>query len=93
MALYSMKDALNKMLEQSQWKDHYLAGKIKLDWEKLMGKTVAKHTNDLIIKDGRLYIYTDVAPLKNELSYNKQLLIEKINQYLEENFIREIILC
>lgn len=93
MALYSMKDALNKMLEQSQWKDRYLAGKIKLDWEKLMGKTVAKHTNDLIIKDGRLYIYTDVAPLKNELSYNKQLLIEKINQYLEENFIREIILC
>lgn len=93
MALYSMKDALNKMLEQSQWKERYLVEKIKLDWEKLMGKTVAKHTNDLIIKDHKLYIYTDVAPLKNELSYNKPLLIEKINQHLEENFIREIILC
>jgi predicted nucleic acid-binding Zn ribbon protein len=88
-----MKDALNKMLEQSQWKERYLVEKIKLDWEKLMGKTVAKHTNDLIIKDHKLYIYTDVAPLKNELSYNKPLLIEKINQHLEENFIREIILC
>ncbi len=91
MSLYSIKDALNKMLEQSQWKDRYLAEKIKLDWEKLMGKTVAKHTTDLMIRDGKLYIYTDVAPLKNELSYNKQLLVEKINQYLEENFIREII--
>lgn len=93
MALYSMKDALNKMLEQSQWKERYLAEKIKLDWEKLMGKTVSRHTNDLIIKDRKLYIYTDVAPLKNELSYNKPLLIEKINQHLEENFIKEIILC
>ncbi|MCC7030288.1 MAG: DUF721 domain-containing protein [Chitinophagaceae bacterium] len=93
MALYSMKDALNKMLEQSQWKERYLVEKIKLDWEKLMGKTVAKHTNDLIIKDRKLYIYTDVAPLKNELSYNKTLLIERINQHLEENFIKEIILC
>ncbi len=81
------------MLEQSQWKERYLVEKIKLDWEKLMGKTVSKHTNDLIIKDHKLYIYTDVAPLKNELSYNKSLLIEKINQHLEENFIKEIILC
>ncbi|MBK8146119.1 MAG: DUF721 domain-containing protein [Bacteroidetes bacterium] len=40
-----------------------------------------------------MYIYTDVAPLRNELSYNKTLLIEKINQHLEENFIKEIILC
>ena len=88
-----MKEALNKMLEQSQWKERYLVEKIKLDWEKLMGKTVSKHTNDLIIKDHKLYIYTDVAPLKNELSYNKNLLIEKMNQHLEENFIKEIILC
>jgi predicted nucleic acid-binding Zn ribbon protein len=93
MALYSMKEALNKMLEQSRWKERYLAEKIKLDWEKLMGITVAKHTRDLIIKDQKLYIYTDVAPLRNELSYNKSLLIEKINQHLEENFIKEIILC
>ncbi len=93
MALYSMKEALNKMLEQSQWKERYMAEKVKLDWEKLMGITVAKHTKDLIIKDHKLYIYTDVAPLKNELSYNKTLLIEKINQHLEENFIKEIILC
>ena len=70
-----------------------MAEKVKLDWEKLMGITVAKHTKDLIIKDHKLYIYTDVAPLKNELSYNKTLLIEKINQHLEENFIKEIILC
>lgn len=81
------------MLEQSQWKERYMAEKVKLDWEKLMGITVAKHTKDLIIKDHKLYIYTDVAPLKNELSYNKTLLIEKINQHLEENFIKEIILC
>ncbi len=93
MALYSMKDALNKMLEQSQWKERYLAEKIKLDWEKLMGKTVAKHTDKLIIKDHKLYIYTQVAPLKNELSYNKQLLLDKINQHLEDPFIKEIIIC
>ena len=93
MAEYSIKEAVNKMLEQSQWKDRYMAQKIKQDWEMLMGKTISKHTNDLMIKDKKLYIYTDTAPLKNELSYNKPLLIAKINQHLEENYIRDIILC
>ncbi|MBK8146120.1 MAG: hypothetical protein IPK62_14590 [Bacteroidetes bacterium] len=37
MALYSMKEALNKMLEQSRWKERYLAEKIKLDWGEING--------------------------------------------------------
>ncbi|HMN33741.1 MAG TPA: DUF721 domain-containing protein [Chitinophagaceae bacterium] len=90
MALYSMKEALDKMLEQSHWKERYLAEKIKLDWGKLMGKTIEKYTNDLVIKDGILYIFTTTASLKNELSYNKALLIEKINQHLGEPFVKDV---
>lgn len=93
MALYSMKEALDKMLEQSHWKERYLVEKIKQDWELLMGKTIAKYTSDLVIHQGKLYIYTSTAPLKNELSYNKDLLIEKINQHLGEKFIKEVVLC
>ncbi len=92
MAQYSMQEALNKMLEESNWKYRYQVTKLKQDWEKLMGKTVAKHTQDLVIKDGKLYIYTNVAPLKHELSYNKNLVIQKINQYFGEAFIKEVII-
>lgn len=91
MAQYSMKEAINKMLEESHWKHRYHASKLKQDWELLMGKTIARHTEDLKIKEGKLYIYTNVAPLKHELSYNKLLLVAKINQHLGEDFIKEII--
>jgi hypothetical protein len=57
-----------------------------------MGKTVAKHTNDLQIREGKLYIYTNVAPLKNELNYSKALLVERINQHFGEQFIKEVII-
>ncbi len=90
MTLYSMKEAINLMLEQSHWKERYLVEKIKLDWEILMGKTIAKYTNDLAIKDGILYIFTNTAALKNELSYNKALLIEKINKHIGESFIKDV---
>jgi len=86
-----MKEAINKMLEDSHWKYKYQVTKLKEDWELLMGKTVAKHTENLKLKDGTLYIYTNIAPLKNELSYNKHLLIAKINQHFGEAFINDIV--
>jgi len=91
MAQYSMKEAINKMLEDSHWKYKYQVTKLKEDWELLMGKTVAKHTENLKLKDGKLYIYTNIAPLKKELSYHKHLLIAKINQHFGEAFINDIV--
>ena len=91
MPQYSMNEAINKMLEDSHWKYRYQVTKLKEDWELLMGRTVAKHTDEIKIKDGKLIIYTNIAPLKNELSYNKLLLIHKINQHFGEDFIKDII--
>ena len=85
-----MREALDRMLVESHWKDRYLAVKLKEDWEALMGKTVARYTTDVQIRDHVLYIRTDVAALKNELRYNRELLIEKLNQHLGEPFIRDI---
>ena len=91
MAEYSMQEAIKKMLAESHWKSRYQIAKLKQDWELLMGKMVARYTNDLQFRDGILYVYSDVAALKNELSYNKALLIERLNQHLDEKFIKEII--
>lgn len=89
--LYSVSDAIQKMLNESHWKYRYQLTKLREDWELLMGKTVAKHTTDLMLREGVLYIYTNVAALKNELSYNKALLIAKLNQHLGEAFIKDIV--
>ena len=86
-----MREAIDKMLKESHWKPRYQGTKLKEDWETLMGKTVARHTDDLKIRDGILYIYTNIAPLKNELSYNKSLLVAKINQHFGETFIKDIV--
>jgi predicted nucleic acid-binding Zn ribbon protein len=91
MPQYSMQEAIQKMLEESHWKYRYQVTKLKQDWEELMGKTVAKHTKELKLKDGVLFIFSDVAALKNELSYNKHLLIAKLNQHFGETFIKEIV--
>lgn len=91
MAQYSISDAIQKMIDQSHWKYSYQVVKLREDWELLMGKTVAKHTNDLQIQNGKLFIYTTTAPLKNELNYNKTALVQRINDHFGEEFITDVI--
>jgi hypothetical protein len=57
-----------------------------------MGKTVARYTDEMYVQDKKLFIRTNVAALKKELSFSKHLLVAKINQYFEEEVIREVVI-
>ncbi len=61
-------------------------------WEKLMGKTIAKYTDSIKIFGSKLYITTQVAPLKQELVYQKENIIIRVNEALGENVIKEVII-
>ncbi len=48
---------------------------------------------ELRMRDGKkLTIYTDVAPLKQELLLGKEQLIARINEYFEDKVVDEIII-
>ena len=41
--------------------------------------------------NGNLYVKLKSAPLKNELNYNKEKLINEINKELKEKLVKKII--
>jgi hypothetical protein len=57
-----------------------------------MGKTIAKYTEQVFVKDKLLFIYTTNATLKNELLYNKANIIKKVNAAIEEGYITDVII-
>ena len=57
-----------------------------------MGKTVAKYTDKIQIINSTLFITTTVAPLKNELLYQKEKIIERVNEALGQKTIKEVII-
>lgn len=61
-------------------------------WEQLMGKAIAKYTDKIQIVNNTLFITTSVAPLKNELLYQKEKIKERVNEALGENIIREVVI-
>lgn len=87
-----MGDALRQFLRQSKLNGSIQALQIEEVWEKLMGKTIAKYTDKINIHGTTLYISTTVAPLKQELLYQKEKIIQRVNEALGERVIREVVI-
>jgi hypothetical protein len=91
MAEFSMGDALKDFLQSSRLKGGVQALQIQDVWENIMGKTVARYTDSLKIYGTTLYIATSMAPLKQELLYQKDKIIQRVNEVLGENVVKAIV--
>jgi Dna[CI] antecedent, DciA len=92
MGEYSMQDAMKKFLKQSRLNGYVQALQIEDVWAAIMGKTISKYTEKIQIHGSKLYITTSVGPLKNELQFQKESIIKRVNEALGEEVIKEVII-
>lgn len=92
MAEISISDAIRDFLKTSKLKTGIQAIQIEEAWENIMGKTIAKYTDKIEIINSTLFISSSVAPLKNELMYQKTKIMERVNEALGERIIKEIVI-
>ena len=92
MSEFSLKDAIQQFLNQSRIKGDIQALRIEEIWEQIMGKTIARYTDKLQLIGGKLIVTTQVGPLKQELIYQKEKIIQRVNEALGEKVITEIVI-
>ena len=92
MGEYSIGDAMQQFLNKSKLKGDIQALQIEDVWEQIMGKTVARYTEKLQLYGDKLIVTTTVAPLKQELAYQKEKIIQRINEALGNLVVREVII-
>jgi hypothetical protein len=56
-----------------------------------MGKPIAARTTKIYIKDKKLFLGIDSAPLKKELLMAKQKMIELLNKTAQQDIIAEVV--
>ena len=91
MGEFSMSDALNQFLDQSRLKNNIQALRIEDVWAQIMGKTISKYTDKLQIINDTLIITTHVAPLRQELAYQKEKIIQRVNEALGQKIIAKVV--
>lgn len=91
MGEYSIGDALKEFMDQSRLKGSIQSLQLEDAWEKIMGKTCAKYTDKLQIIGDTLIVTTSVAPLKQELVFQKDKIIERVNEIFGQKVIRKLV--
>lgn len=87
----SIKEAIDDLLNAYRLSSKLDEHRLIADWEKIMGKMIAKHTREIFIKDKILYVKLDSAVLREELSYGKSKLIRLLNDTIGKPVIADII--
>jgi hypothetical protein len=92
MGTYHIGDALKDVVAKSRLKNGLRAAQISDIWEEVMGKTISKYTEKLEMINQTLFVTTHVAALKNELHFQKDLIIQRINEKFGEKVISNIVI-
>ena len=92
MGEHSLQDAIKQFLKGSKIRGFIQAMQIEEVWEQLMGKTIARYTDKIQLFGNKLIITTHVAPLKQELNFQKEKIKQRVNETLKENIVTEVII-
>lgn len=85
-------DAIKDFLDRSRLNSGVKALQLTDAWEKLMGKTIARYTDKIEVVNRTLFIHTNIAPLKQELMYQREKIIERVNEAMGANTINEVVI-
>ncbi len=92
MGEHHIGDAMKQFVNKSKLKNGIRAIQIEEIWQTLMGPTIARYTEKIEIINDTVFITTYVGPLKQELMYQKVKIMQRINEAMNENIIREVII-
>jgi predicted nucleic acid-binding Zn ribbon protein len=87
-----LKDAILELLDSFHLKERVNEMRLKENWEKIFGKTITKYTQHISVRDKKLFLNIESASLRQELTFNKAKMIERINESIAPGFVEEIVL-
>ncbi len=85
-----LKQLIDKMLRSYGLGDKLDEMSLVKSWEELVGKMIANHTKDIYFNKGVLYVQLDSSTLRQELSYVKSDLIQKLNDKAGKVMVKDI---
>ncbi|MBI1226785.1 MAG: DUF721 domain-containing protein [Bacteroidetes bacterium] len=86
-----LKDVLKGLVDDLRWKEPLNEAKVRQVWKDKMGTTINSYTMDINLRKGKLYITLTSAPLKQELSYEREKIMSMMNSELGGSFVTEVI--
>ena len=90
--LKTIKNIIENFVDQKSISDGIFNVKVQKAWENAVEKKILDYTKEIYVKGEVLYIKVSNPILKQEILYSKQKVINLINEELEKDLIKKIVL-
>ena len=90
--LKPIKNIIENFVEQKSISDGIFNIKVQKAWENAVEKKILDYTKEIYVRGEVLYIKVSNPILKQEILYSKQKVINLINEELEKDLIKKIVL-
>ena len=87
----SLTDILNDCLRQNGLETPLNQYRLIESWNTVVGKTIARYTGDLFIKNQTLYVKVKSSTLKSDLMMGRSSLVHQLNEHVGAYVISDII--
>lgn len=88
----TLKDALQNLLRAYRLKGKVQETRVISHWEDIVGQTIGRYTDDVIIRNKTLIIRLRNPALKHELFYSRDKIKDLVNNFAEEELVTDVIL-
>lgn len=88
----SLKEAIELMVNEFKLRQGLNESRIREHWGNVMGAMIARQTQSISLRKGKLYLKIDSAALKHELTYSKEKIKEIFNKELGDNVITDVLI-
>lgn len=81
-----------RMLKAYGIQDKYFEARAKQLWHETMGPTISGYTQNIYVKNRKLYITISSSSLRQEISYSKEKIKKFINEGIGQEFIKAVMI-
>ena len=88
---HSLGDLVRQFSQDRRIKPHLYEKKVETAWSEIMGTWIKKETTAIKVRDKKLILSITSAALRQELHYSRDQIKDRINEFLGEIYINEVI--
>ncbi|MBN1187607.1 MAG: DUF721 domain-containing protein [Bacteroidales bacterium] len=86
-----ISDLLKEFVKDSHIEDKLSEVSLVKEWEEIVGKTMARYTKRIFIKEGTLFVYLNSSVARHELMMLREGLISEMNKRAGKELVKEMV--
>ncbi|MGD1845789.1 MAG: DUF721 domain-containing protein [Salibacteraceae bacterium] len=88
----SLGEVIRKLIDSYGLQNKLSEVQLVKAWEEVVGASIARHTTEIYVKNGTLFLRLDSSVLREELSYGKDRILELVNGFAGRTWVTEVVI-